>query len=133
MSDHNSKSTKSSQLSQLYTLFPSLVCQNQSCTKLALLRKVGTLSLIVRVVCPNFPSSKGSKINGDENTLFLLDKSKAGITAAIDGSDTVVEMLSKVDLLLSEIESNNPKLGVPESLEVASSSSLILTELKRRA
>jgi len=130
MSDHISKSSKSFQLSQLYSLFPSLVCQNQSCTKLALLRKVGTLSLIVRVVCPNFPSSKGSKINGDENTLFLLEKSKAGITAAIEGSDTVIDMLSKVDLLLSEIENNNPKLGVSESLEVvASSSSLILTEL----
>ena len=125
------RAAKSSQLSQLYTLFPSLVCQNQSCTKLAWLRQVGRVSLLVRVACPNFPSSEGSKIYGDESTIFLLDKSEAKIFEAVEGSDTVVSMLTKVDMILTEIEKNNPKLGVSGTSDVTSSLSVqILSELE---
>jgi len=127
----NISTDKCSHLTKLYKNFPSLVSQNQSCTRLSWLKQVGNLCLMVKVVCPNFPSCAGSRIYGDENTLFLLEKANADLVGAVEGSDTVADMLSKVELMLTEIERNNPKLGVSGVSEGSLSlSSLILTDLE---
>ena len=125
------KSDKSSSLSHLYTQFPSLVAQNQSCTKFSWLKHVGCVSLIVRLVCPNYPDSKGSKIHGDESTLFLLENSKVNLSDAIESSESVSDLLHKLNDLLTEIEKSNPKLSLSgTSAGLLTISSQILTELE---
>eukprot|EP00092_Neocalanus_flemingeri_P000624 GFUD01000666.1.p1 GENE.GFUD01000666.1~~GFUD01000666.1.p1 ORF type:complete len:384 (-),score=100.35 GFUD01000666.1:35-1186(-) len=122
---------KSSLVAHLYSLFPTLVVQNQSCTKLSLLRSVGCYPLIVKLVCPNFPSSKGSCVYGDEETLFMLKNSQESLNAATESSTTVEELLHKLSDLLLEVEQTNPKLCVADhSVEVLNVSSQILTELE---
>jgi len=123
--------SKSSSLSLLYRQFPTLVAQNQSCTKFSWLRHVGSVSLIVRLVCPHFPSSKGSKVYGDESTLFLLGKSNVNFSDAVESSETVSDLLHKLDGLLTEIEKSNPKLNVSGTTAgLLTVSSQILTELE---
>jgi len=124
---------KASTLSFLYSQFPTLVAQNQSCTKFSWLSKVGCKSIIVKLVCPNFPSSKGSKIYGDEETLFVLENSSSKnlLVDALETCSTVDEFLHKLSDLFSQISQDNPNLSVTQlSVGLLSVSSQILSDLE---
>ena len=100
-------------------------------TKFSWLRHVGCVCLIVRLVCPNYPSSKGSNIYGDESTMFLLEKSKVNLSDTIKSSENVSDLLHKVNDLLKDIEKSNPKLSVSGTTAgLLTISSQILTELE---
>jgi len=126
-----SNNDKGPTLSVLYSQFPTLVAQNRSCTKFSWLKTVGCCPLIVKLVCPNFPSSKGSKVYGDEETLFMLRNSQEALTTATKSASTVAELLHKLNDLLSEVEQTNPKLCVSDlNAGALTVSSQILTELE---
>jgi len=106
-------------LELIYSQFPTLVAQDRKCRLFSWLVNVGQCPIIVKFVCPNFPSTDGLKLIGDEDALFLLQNNLDEVRALADNSASVAKFLAGVENIFKKIETSNPGLRGAHSSDPA--------------
>ena len=98
------KDTKAAQLYKLFSKHKTLATQNCRSTRFSWLQKVANVSLIIKFFCPNFPSSAGCEVTGDDQALFLLKNLDRDYQKHIANCRTFEEVLDWLSELVRKTE-----------------------------
>ena len=118
-------------LFSLYSKYPSLVAKNMKCTKFSWLRRVGNISFLVHIDCPQFPSAAGARVTGDNQLLFILDTCAVNIEDKISSCSSFDQILDSVNEVLTNIEAGKGLERSEVTIETLHSVEVIIKELEK--
>ena len=125
-SELESKDKKAAHLECLFRKYKTLASQNLSLTRFSWLQKVANISFILKFSCPNFPSSLGCEVTGDEQALFILRNIQSDFDQEIRDCKTFEEVL---DALAVRVRRAGVKGGGDITVETVAATGTVLEEL----
>ena len=125
-SELENKDRKAAYLQSLFRKYKTLASQNLSLTRFSWLQKVSNVSFIVEFSCPNFPSSLGCEVSGDEQALFILRNIQSDFQQEIRDCDTFEDVL---DRLAGMVRGAEVEEGGGMTVETVEATGAILEEL----
>lgn len=120
------KDRKADYLESLLKKYKTLVSQNLRLTRFSWLQKVANVSFIVKFFCPNFPSSLGCEVSGDEQALFILRNIRSDFEEELLDCETFEDVL---DRLAEMVRRAGTKEGGVMSVETVRATGRVLEEL----
>ena len=125
------KDRKAAHLQSLFRKYKTLASQNLSLTRFSWLQKVSNISFIVKFSCPNFPSSLGCEVIGDEQALFILRSIQSDFQQEIRDCETFEDVLNRLSELVrrAEVEAEEGGERSLETVETVKAAGTVLEEL----
>ena len=125
-SELDNKDRKAAHLESLLRKYKTLVSQNLRLTRFSWLQKVANVSFIVKFSCPNFPSSLGCEVIGDEQALFILRNIRSDFEEELRDCETFEDVL---DSLAEMVRRAGTKEGGEMTVERVAATGTVLEEL----
>ena len=126
ISELENKDKKAAHLDSLFRKYKTLVSQNLSLTRFSWLQKVANVSFIVKFSCPNFPSSFGCEVTGDEQALFILRNIQTDFDQKLRDCQTFEDVL---EVLAEMVRKAGAGEGGEMSVETVEATGTVLEEL----